>query len=166
MKLVTVDQMQDLEQQAADVGFPSAILMENAGLAVAEEIRKLLKNVVGRRILVLVGPGNNGGDGLVAARHLHDWGAKLSIYFCRQRSEADPNLTKVKQRGIACFFAGQDGNTSVLDSLLAVSDLVIDAFFGTGSSRPLEGPFQQALIRLMTGPADFSPYLAARRSRN
>lgn len=148
MKVVTVDQMRELEQRAAEIGLPSDILMENAGLAVAEEARKLLGSVVGRRVLILIGPGNNGGDGLVAARHLHDWGARVSLYFCRQRSEADPNLAQVEQRDIASFFADQDGSTVTLDGALATSEVVIDAFFGTGSSRPLEGSFKQALTRL------------------
>ena len=75
MKLVTADQVRSLDQQATKAGVPVEKLMENAGRGVAEQVRALLGTVKGRRIVVLAGPGNNGGDGLVAARYLHDWGA-------------------------------------------------------------------------------------------
>ena len=75
MKLVTVDQMRRIEAASDALGHTYAAMMERAGSAVARVIQARL-DVRGRRILVLVGPGNNGGDGLVAARHLHDAGAK------------------------------------------------------------------------------------------
>ncbi|MCL0037383.1 bifunctional ADP-dependent NAD(P)H-hydrate dehydratase/NAD(P)H-hydrate epimerase, partial [Dehalococcoidia bacterium] len=64
MKIVTVEQMLELERRSAAAGLPPEVLMENAGLAVANQAREFLGNVTGRSILVLVGPGNNGGDGL------------------------------------------------------------------------------------------------------
>jgi len=68
MKIVTVEQMRRLEEACASEGLPTDTLMERAGLAVAQEAHQSLGTVAGRRVLVLVGPGNNGGDGLVAAR--------------------------------------------------------------------------------------------------
>ena len=62
-------------------------LMEEAGLAVAQEAWMLLGSLEGRQILVLCGPGNNGGDGLVAARHLLDWGADVLVYLPRVRRD-------------------------------------------------------------------------------
>jgi len=61
--------------------------MENAGNAVAAQVKQVLYSAVGKRVLVLVGPGNNGGDGLVAARYLHDWGAKVNICLCASRAQ-------------------------------------------------------------------------------
>ena len=58
------------------LGTPTSVLMENAGKAVAEETRRSLGTLENQHILCLIGPGNNGGDGLVAARYLHDWGAQ------------------------------------------------------------------------------------------
>ena len=66
MKIVTPTEMARLESDAADFGFSTNDLMEQAGLAIAQEIRMVLGGTAGRRILTLVGPGNNGGDGLVA----------------------------------------------------------------------------------------------------
>jgi NAD(P)H-hydrate repair Nnr-like enzyme with NAD(P)H-hydrate epimerase domain len=61
MKVVTAEQMREIDRRAASVGLTTEILMENAGRAVAEEIKKLVGSVVGKHVLVIVGPGNNGG---------------------------------------------------------------------------------------------------------
>jgi len=121
--------------------------MENAGKAVAEEVWRILNATDQQHILFLIGPGNNGGDGLVAARHLHDWGAKVSLYPCSQRPD-DSNLELVRQRGITCVEANQDENLDKFDELLSSAGCVIDALFGTGKIRPLHGTFQQVLDRV------------------
>jgi len=148
MKIVTVEQMRQIEQKCAEIGLPTDVLMENAGKAVAEEVRRILGNIKQQRILILIGPGNNGGDGLVAARHLYDWGAKVSLYLPSQRPPNDNNLELVKNRGITCIDANQDKNLSNLEGLLSSTDAVIDALFGTGKSRPLQGIFPQVLKRV------------------
>ena len=144
MKIVTIDQMRQIEQDCARFGISVSQLMENAGKAVAGEVRKILGNIDQQRILVLIGPGNNGGDGLVAARYLYDWGAKVSIFLAAQRQADDPNLKLVRERNITCIDAAQDR----LDELLSSADAVIDALFGTGRSRPLGGIFSEALNRV------------------
>ena len=148
MKILTVTQMRRVEEECAGIGLPPSVLMENAGKAVAEEAKKILGTINQRRVLILIGPGNNGGDGLVAARHLHDWGAKVSLYLFGQRPQDDPNLRLVQERGIDCIEAAQDKNLSRFDKLLASASAVIDALFGTGKSRPLGGIFLQALDRV------------------
>src|SRR4030042_4659149 len=100
MKVVTAEQMRQIDRSAAAIGLTTEILMENAGRAVAEETKKLLGSVIGKHILVLTGPGNNGGDGLVAARYLEDWGANVSLYLCSQRSPDDANFKLVQERKI------------------------------------------------------------------
>ncbi len=148
MKILTADQMRQVEQECAKIGLPTDVLMENAGKAVAEEVSRTLGTINKQCILVLVGPGNNGGDGLVAARYLHDWGAEVSVYLCSQRPQNDRNLELVRERGIICIEATQDGNLGRLDELLPSANAVIDALFGTGKLRPLGGLFQQALDRV------------------
>ncbi len=81
MKLVTAAEMRRLEQAAVAAGSSEAQLMEEAGLAVAQEAWMLLGTLEGRRIVVLAGPGNNGGDGLVAGRQLASWGAEVAAYM-------------------------------------------------------------------------------------
>ncbi len=148
MKILTITQMRQVEEECARIGLPPSMLMENAGKVVAEEVRKILGTINQQRILILIGPGNNGGDGLVAARYLHDWGAKVSLYLFSQRPLDDPNLKLVRERSLTCIEAAQDENLGRLDELLASANAVIDALFGTGKSRPLRGIFWQALDRV------------------
>ncbi len=147
MKIVTGEQMHQIEQKCARTGLPTSLLMENAGKAVAEEVRRILSAIDRQHILFLIGPGNNGGDGLVASRHLHDWGARVSVYLCSQRPN-DSNLELVRKRGITCVEASQDENLDKFDKLLSSTNCVIDAVFGTGKVRPLHGIFQQVLDRV------------------
>ena len=70
-----------------------------------------------RRIAVLVGPGNNGGDGLVAARHLHEWGAQVRVYALRERSDAQ--WTQTVELGVPCGSSvADDDNFEALEALL------------------------------------------------
>ena len=148
VKIVTVDQMRQVEQDCVRIGLPTDALMENAGKAVAEEVRRILGTIDKQRILILIGPGNNGGDGLVAARHLHDWGAKVSLYLFSQRPPDDANLELVLKRGMTCIEATQDENLDKLSELLSSANAIIDALFGTGKIRPFRGIFLQALDRV------------------
>jgi NAD(P)H-hydrate epimerase len=144
MKILTVAQMQWAEKECVRRGVPTSVLMENAGQAVAEEVRRILGGVKKKRILVLVGPGNNGGDGLVSARYLHDWGARVNVYLLGQRPSDDPNLKLVLERGIKCV-NGAEEKLAKLDEWLSSASAVVDAIFGTGKSRPLKGIFAQVL---------------------
>ena len=137
--------MRRVEEECAGIGLPPGKLMENAGKAVAGEVRKILGSIDRQHILVLIGPGNNGGDGLVTARYLHDWGAKVSLCLFSQRPADDVNLKLVQQRRLTCLEAASDENSDKLSELLTPADTVIDALFGTGKIRPLGGIFRQAL---------------------
>ncbi|MFQ5996570.1 MAG: NAD(P)H-hydrate dehydratase [Dehalococcoidales bacterium] len=148
MKIVSSEQMRQIDQECAKFGLPTNVLMENAGKAIAEATRRILDTIDQQRILLLIGPGNNGGDGLVAVRHLHDWGAEVSVYLCGQRPPNDANLELVQQRGITCIEATQDENLNKFDELLSSATCVTDALFGTGKARPLQGVFSQVLERV------------------
>src|SRR3990172_4439308 len=96
MRLVTVAEMQAAEQGC---GIPVEQLMENAGLAVAQEAWLLLGELADRRILVLCGPGNNGGDAPAPARHLKDWGADVAVAILKPRPD-DANLAQLTEREV------------------------------------------------------------------
>jgi hydroxyethylthiazole kinase-like uncharacterized protein yjeF len=149
MKVVTAEQMRQIDHSAADIGFTTEILMENAGRAVAEETKKLLGSVIGKHVLILTGPGNNGGDGLVAARYLEDLGAEVCLYLCSQRSTDDKNFKLTQDRNITTINAEQDKNFTRLNKCLVTSEVVIDAIFGTGRSRTIEGLFKQVMTRVI-----------------
>ena len=148
MKILTTSQMRRLEENCAQIGLTTDVLMENAGKAVAEETRRILGNIEQQHILFLIGPGNNGGDGLVAARYLHDWGAKVSVYLLGQRPEGDPRLKLVQERGIVCVDAAEDQNMTRLDELLGSAVAVVDAVFGTGLARQFGGLIATVLGRI------------------
>jgi hydroxyethylthiazole kinase-like uncharacterized protein yjeF len=146
MKIVTVNQMQQAERDCAKFGISLDMLMENAGKAVAGETRGILGDLKKQNVLVLVGPGNNGGDGLVTARHLYDWGIeRVKVYLCGKRAENDPNLEQVKRRSIHYREIDNDTNLSKFGEWLSEATGVLDAVFGTGKSRPLSGIFAQVL---------------------
>jgi len=148
MKIVTAEQMRQIDQACIQSGTPGSVLMEHAGKAVAEETSQALGDIEKQPILVLIGPGNNGGDGLVAARHLHDWGASVSLYLSSQRPPDDLNFEMVKERNIKCIVATQDENLAEFNKLLSSATCVIDALLGIGKARPLEGIFRQMLEKV------------------
>src|SRR5262249_31048299 len=86
MRVVNVAEMREIEARAeTEYGLDSPALMERAGRSVAEAVRDLLGGAVtGRQVVTLVGPGNNGGDGLVMGQYLSEWGAQVSNYRWRE----------------------------------------------------------------------------------
>ena len=103
--MIDVKQMRITEENSEYYKVPKIELMENAGKAIAENIKKDIK---GKKAIVFASHGNNGGDGLVAARHLHDWGAKVDLYLFGQRAATDSNLKLVRERSITYVDAVQD----------------------------------------------------------
>ena len=127
MKLVTAEQMRELEQAAVRAGISEAALMEHAGLAAAQEAWMAVGAVEGRPLLVLVGPGKNGGDGLVAARHLAGWGARVHVYLLRPRPDDDPHWSAAVEAGVPVTAVADDADLSRLVELLDQSACVLDA---------------------------------------
>jgi hydroxyethylthiazole kinase-like uncharacterized protein yjeF len=157
VKLVTADQMRRIDQLSAAAGVGTDVLMENAGLAVAQESWMALGTLEERHILVLAGPGNNGGDGLVAARYLHEWGAGVQVYLLKARGEDDANYRRLLEAGVPLACAEDDAGLSKLDAALAEADLVVDALLGTGAARPIGGRLAEVLSRLATARARSRP---------
>lgn len=148
MKLVSAEQMRAIEKASDAAGHTYAAMMERAGSAVAEAITTRI-DVAGKRVLVLVGPGNNGGDGLVAARVLREAGAEVQCYLFKPRGDDDPNLIAAREKG--CFIAAMPDDTQlrVLRHLTRGAQVIVDALLGTGAARPIEGDMA-ALLRLVT----------------
>ena len=142
MKIVTSDQMRTLEQRAERAGTTTDALMENAGLEVARSVRRVLGRVVGTHTLVLVGKGNNGGDGLVVARRLRSWGGHVAVCLAGDRPDDDPKLAPVLAQRTPIIAPG----TPELRAALASADIVVDAVLGAGRSRPIGGSLE-ALLR-------------------
>lgn len=145
MKIVTIEQMRELERRAEAAGHTTAMLMERAGYQVAQGVRAQLGGAAGHRVVILVGPGNNGGDALVAARHLADWGALLQLFLLADRPPEDANRQAVENRGLSIVGPASSDFLPTLKQALARADAVLDGILGTGRSRPLQGLFRKSL---------------------
>lgn len=152
LKIVTAAQMVAIEQASERNGVSTDTLMEQAGLAAAkvarDELGSILLPTAGTNLLVLVGPGNNGADGLVTARHLRRWGAELAIYVVSKRPDPDPKMQLALRYGVNVYYADDDPSLEELEQLIGRSRMVIDAVLGTGRARPLEGSVKQIAQRL------------------
>jgi len=151
LKLVTAEQMRSLERDTEGLGLPGPALMELAGRAVADAIRERTPQLRGPKVVVACGPGNNGGDGLVVARHLHDAGARVTVYLVNRPRTGDAKEHLLAQRQITQLSLADDPDLARLDATLANSDLIVDAVFGTGRRRPIEGSVAAVLDRLSAG---------------
>jgi len=161
MKLVTTEEMRQREQAANATGLAYAAMMEKAGRAVAAAAQERLRALTGSaspagRVLVLVGPGNNGGDGLVAAHYLHAWGQRVAVYIWRRNLSDDPNLARAQEEGVPILGASQDGEGKDLARLAQEADLIIDALLGTGVSGALRDDLR-ALLHTVRRACSYPP---------
>lgn len=144
MKIATTEQMREIEKKADAQGMTYAKMMENAGMAIAREIRERF-GAKDRKVLVLLGPGNNGGDGLVVARHLHDDGATVQLYVWKRKLKGDENFRLTQEREIAYLLSDDDGDFAKLQRFISEADIVVDALLGTGASGPIRGLLEEIL---------------------
>ncbi len=145
--------VREVDRLAAEqYGIPSIVLMENAGLHLAEVALDLSEEEP-PRVLVVCGPGNNGGDGLCAARHLHNEGAVVQVVRpdLPARGDCAVHLAIVQAMGLPVTVS--DGSSPLLPAGGPRPDLVIDALLGTGLERPVDGPIA-ALIRAINALGD------------
>ncbi|MDQ4075578.1 MAG: NAD(P)H-hydrate dehydratase [Chloroflexota bacterium] len=140
MNIYTIEQMQALERAADEAGHSYDAMMEAAGRGVARAVDSWLGEEAGEgtHVLVLVGPGNNGGDGLVAAREWARRQYSVAAYVWK-REESDPLVRAARRNRVTILQAEHDDGEKILRRALARADVVIDALFGTGLSRPIEG---------------------------
>ncbi|WP_188236980.1 NAD(P)H-hydrate dehydratase [Sphingopyxis sp. LK2115] len=160
--ILTADAMRAAEAACVAAGTPLSELMERAGAAVADTAWRMS---AGAPILILCGPGNNGGDGYVAARRLAERGARVRV-----ASSADP-ATDLARAARAAW----TGPVEAIDAALAAAPLIVDALFGVGLSRPIADRLAAVLRHLSgrvlavdvpsgidsDGGADWMPPLAA-----
>lgn len=145
MRAVTAGQMREIDRATIeDYCFPGCVLMENAGRAVAEAVADLLP--MAGRALVLVGKGNNGGDGLVAARHLAERGYVVEVALIGEggqlRGEAEVNLRHARAFGIPVH---ENAGDTTIRELLARADVAVDALLGIGLSGAVGGRAAEVL---------------------
>ncbi len=143
-RLVNAEQMRALDAAASEQhGMPSAVLMENAGAALSNDALALAEPR--GRFVVICGPGNNGGDGLVAARRLFGAGRQVFVELIGgiERLKGDP-----KQNLLALQSVGLNPTPVPEELRPGPGDVIIDAIFGTGLARAPEGPYAEAIERI------------------
>lgn len=141
LELLTTAEMAIADRRAVELGVPSLKLMEQAGRAVADAAMRMAP--AGARIAVLCGPGNNGGDGFVAARHLAERGFAVRVSFVGERARLKGDALQAHDRWSGPVEAASP--VSLVDC-----DIVVDALFGAGLDREVEG-LPRAMIRAMNG---------------
>lgn len=153
MRIGTANDVRRLDQSViADFGIPQSILMENAALAARETISRTLE-IEGKDILVICGGGNNGGDGLALARLLYARGAAVSVLMAadpgKLNGAAAENWAVVNRLPLEVLQLDASPEPQVLGRLnLESRDLLVDALFGTGLSREIQGPLALLIERI------------------
>lgn len=146
IKVVSVKEVRKIEAAADVSGLSYDTMMQNAGRAVAIRVNQLLAGRPDARVTVLVGPGNNGGDGLVAGyRVAQESKTQVRFYLLRERSDEDSNFKAVKDAGLFIALSENDHDFRLLRNLVASADLVIDALFGIGVKLPLKSEIAKVL---------------------
>ncbi|MBN1681333.1 MAG: bifunctional ADP-dependent NAD(P)H-hydrate dehydratase/NAD(P)H-hydrate epimerase, partial [Anaerolineae bacterium] len=147
--IVTIEQMQAIEQAADANGHTYAVMMALAGRAVADRVIQLVAGIADPQITVLVGSGNNGGDGLVAGRLLKEelGDTTVTAFLLRPRPESDDVFTQANGAGVVMVEGADDkaAGYKTLQNLVASADVVIDALFGTSLRLPIRGDASKVL---------------------
>jgi hydroxyethylthiazole kinase-like uncharacterized protein yjeF len=150
MKILSADEMREADRlTTARYGIPSATLMENAGASVAEFIAQRWPKFAQRRIVILCGKGNNGGDGFVTARHLLELGAKPEVYLFatpeEMRGDAATNCRRWQDMSGALRLARNSGDLQDVKPALEGAYIIVDALLGTGTRGAVEGFYAEAI---------------------
>lgn len=141
---ITVDQMYQIENNGHAMGFLKKFMMENAGAAAVRRLVEKLENVKSKNILIFVGMGNNGGDGLVMARHLAGYGAIVTVHLLGspdkiKTEESSWNWAILKKMPSVKLLSGDNLHFDF------TPDVIIDAILGTGISGEVREPYVSAI---------------------
>jgi ADP-dependent NAD(P)H-hydrate dehydratase / NAD(P)H-hydrate epimerase len=151
MLVCSAAQMRELDRTTIeDYGVPGVVLMESAGRGVVEVIAGL-RPLVGLRVVVLCGSGNNGGDGFVIARHLQNRGARVRIFLCADRAkiggDAAINLRVLEKMGGELKPLTTDEELLAAETSLIHAQVLVDALLGTGLNAEVRGQYRKVIER-------------------
>jgi hydroxyethylthiazole kinase-like uncharacterized protein yjeF len=147
MRILTAEQMREADRRTIqDIGIPSLVLMENAGRQTVAAMESIFQDLAERRIAILSGKGNNGGDGFVVARTLYQRGIDLSVFLVGQvaevKGDARINLEILGRLGITVVEIADEGAWELHSSEISEHSLIVDALFGTGLRSALTGIYE------------------------
>jgi hydroxyethylthiazole kinase-like uncharacterized protein yjeF len=157
MKLVTAEQMRSLDNAAINTfRVPSLELMENAGRRTVEVILEHYGDPQGKRVGIFVGPGNNGGDGLVIARLLAARMSRPIVFLLvpadKLKDDSAVNFSRLREFPIEIIEVSDTADLHAIPTILAECWVMVDAIFGTGLTRDVTGIFASAIHLMNTAP--------------
>ena len=149
MYIATAQEMNNIDRRTRDeYGIPTILLMENAASGITRTVVEMLGSVSRKRVTVICGKGNNGGDGLAAARQLYNRGANVSVYLLSDitafTAEAEMNLNIALKTGVEIHGKGTY-HTNTLRSALNHSHMILDAMIGTGLSSTVKEEYKEVI---------------------
>ncbi len=158
MKILTAEQMKKIDSKAvSDYHIAGGILMENAGIKSVLAMCEMFPDVHKKNILVVCGPGNNGGDGFVIARHLFNLGCQISVVTAapvnKYKGDAADNLKILSAMGMGVYELHSESSIYEVMNMANFSDIIVDAIFGTGLSKKIEGLYLALINGLNSVPA-------------
>lgn len=150
--VVTAKIMRAIDRRAInDLGIPSITMMENAGVAVIQELQKRFPDLSHKKIFIFCGTGNNGGDGFVIARHLFNLGSEVIVLLAGKLSELQGD-TKINANSAQKIGTQIDelniDNLNNHDHKIRHCNIIIDALFGTGLNRPVSGFMEKVIGKI------------------
>ncbi len=156
MRILNAEQMREADRRTIkDIGIASLVLMENAGRQVVAAIEALYPDLGERRVAIVCGKGNNGGDGFVVARTLQQRGVDVSVFVIGKvteiKGDARVNLEILGRIGQNVVEVADETAWELHGAEITGHDLIIDAMFGIGLSAPLTGFYETVVADLNEG---------------
>ena len=148
MKMVSVSEMRAIEEEADANALPYSVMMENAGYNLYREVLQLSyakDDEEDIQVLGLVGPGNNGGDTLVALAHLAEKGWKARAYLVKRKSGGDQLVKRLEDADGEIYLAEKDTDFVQLATFIETADVVLDGVLGTGFKQPMKADIAKVL---------------------
>ncbi|MFC2167428.1 NAD(P)H-hydrate dehydratase [Acidobacteriota bacterium] len=150
MKILTSQQMKDIDRRAIEeLGIIGPILMENAGIQVVQAMKRRLPDLENENIVVVAGKGNNGGDGFVVARHLFNQGCRIEVLLIGKKidlkGDAALNAHILEKMDVPFFEITTEKHLESHKNKLSDCTVVLDAIFGTGLSKPVQGLYETVI---------------------
>jgi NAD(P)H-hydrate epimerase len=150
VKIFSVNEIQALEKEANNTGLTYEMMIENAGKGIADEIELAYSHISNKKLIAIVGSGNNGGDALVALYHLslNKW--KTCAYIVRNRADDDQLITRLLNIGGQVIKVEDDDKFANLINIVNSSSVLIDGVMGTGIKLPLKDDIASILNLVKT----------------
>jgi NAD(P)H-hydrate epimerase len=166
MKLVSISEMRSIEKEADANGLTYDLMMENAGHNLSREVLQLAyaqDDEEDIQVLGFVGPGNNGGDTLVALTHLAEKGWKARAYLIKRKASGDPLVKRLEDADGEIYMTEKDAGFQQLIAFLETADVVLDGVLGTGFKLPLKPDIGKVLgaVKTILESIEWQPFIVA-----